>query len=323
MSMTKPGIPTEYGSELENPEFGISAPGERAGIAAAISLAVPVRPAAAAPASLREPSRWKTVPKSIAAGSSALAGRAAWALPFPLAVLALWWVASAFNWVPEQILPPPPLVFGNLRDMLVSGELSTHLAISSGRLFWGFLAGAGIGLPLGLIMGLWTPAREYLFPSFRIVAQVPILAWLPMLMMLVGIDEALKVIIIAKAVAVPIILNTCKGLEGVPTLWIEVAKVYRFNRRQLLKKVVAPAAFPQIWAGVRYGLTHGWLALVVVELLASSEGLGFLIVYGRQLFQLDTVLAAVVVVGTVGWSLDRFLAMTENRILRWRRESFL
>jgi sulfonate transport system permease protein len=196
------------------------------------------------------------------------------------------------------------------------------MRISAWRLFWGFVAGTGFGLPLGLVLGLWSPARDYLLPSFKIIAQVPILGWIPLLMMLVGIDEALKIIIIAKAVCVPTTLNTCKGMQGVPSLWIEVAKVYRFSRWQLLKKVVAPAAFPQIWAGIRYGLTHGWLALVVVELLASSEGLGFLIVYGRQLFQLDTVLAAVVVVGSVGWSLDKFLSLTEARLLRWRREAF-
>jgi sulfonate transport system permease protein len=321
--MTKPAIPTEYGSQLEKSEFGIFTPEVLVEPTEAVLPGEPPQPPVApAPAYALKPDRWKNAARFIADKASTLAGRAAWALPFPIAVVALWWVASALSWVPDQILPPPPLVFRNLVDLSVSGELSGHLAISFGRLFWGFMAGAGIGLPLGLLMGLWTPAREYLFPSFKIVAQVPILAWLPMLMMLVGIDEALKVIIIAKAVAVPIILNTCKGLEGVPTLWIEVAKVYRFNRLQLLKKVVAPAAFPQIWAGVRYGLTHGWLALVVVELLASSEGLGFLIVYGRQLFQLDTVLAAVVVVGAVGWSLDKFLSVTENRILRWRRESF-
>ena len=78
-------------------------------------------------------------------------------------------------------------------------------------------------------------------------------------------------------------------------------------------------AVAPIWNGIRYGLTHAWLALVVVELLASSEGLGFMIVYGRQLFQLDVVMAAVVVVGMVGFALDKLLVLIESRLLRWRR----
>ena len=96
----------------------------------------------------------------------------------------------------------------------------------------------------------------------------------------------------------------------------------KFTRAQLLRRVVFPAALPQVWGGVRYGLTHAWLTLVVVELVASSEGLGFMIVYGRQLFQLDIVLAAVVVVGVVGYALDRLLAVIEERLLRWRKEAF-
>jgi sulfonate transport system permease protein len=157
---------------------------------------------------------------------------------------------------------------------------------------------------------------------FKAFAQVPVLGWLPLLMLLVGIDEALKIILIAKAALVPIALNTCKGIQGVPTRYIEVAKVLRFTRWQLLSRVVFPAALAPIWGGIRYGLTHAWLALVVVELLASSEGLGYMIVYGRQLFQLDVVLAAVLVVGLVGYTLDKLLALIEKRLLGWRKEAF-
>ena len=118
---------------------------------------------------------------------------------------------------------------------------------------------------------------------------------------------------------VPVTLNTLAGVENVPPRYLEVARVLRLGTWQTLSRVVLPAAFAPIWTGVRHGLTHAWLALVVVELLASSEGLGYLIVYGRQLFQLDIVLAAVVVVGAVGWALDRAMATAEGRLLRWRR----
>jgi len=285
--------------------------------------ALPVRTVPHSPATARAEARtFKSPIPRILRSFAGRTARAAWGWPFPLTIFALWWLASARGWVPEQILPPPPLVYRNLADLFSSGDLAMHLKVSSVRLAWGFLAGSGIGFPLGLAMGMWSPARDYLLPGFKVVAQVPILGWIPLLMMLVGIDEALKIIIIAKAVCLPIALNTCKGMQDVPSALIEVAKVYRFTRAQMIRKVVLRAAFPQIWAGVRYGLTHGWLALVVVELLASSEGLGFLIVYGRQLFQLDTVLAAVIVVGSIGWSLDKLLSISEERLLRWRRAAF-
>jgi len=242
--------------------------------------------------------------------------------PFPLAVLLTWYLAAEFEWLPAQILPPPAMVAATFIDLMRSGELPDNLWISLWRVLAGFVAGGAGGLALGILMGLSPRAKDYLYPSFRMIAQVPSIGWLPLLMMLVGIGEALKIILISKAAFVPVALNTYKGLQGVPTRFIEVARVYRFTRWQLLAKVVFPAALPQVWSGIRYGLTHAWLALVAVELLASSEGLGFMIVYGRQLYQLDVVLAAVVVVGAIGYVLDKLLALVEQRLLRWRRDGY-
>jgi sulfonate transport system permease protein len=248
--------------------------------------------------------------------------RLALSLPFPLTVLIVWYIAARYEWVPAQILPSPTAVATTLADLAESGDLSSNAWISLLRVLYGFLLGALAGLGLGIAMGLSSTVKDYLYPSFRILAQVPSLGWLPLLMMLVGIEEALKIILISKATFVPVALNTYKGIENVSTQFIEVARVYRFSRRQLLAMVVLPGAIPSIWNGVRYGLTHAWLALVAVELLASSEGLGFMIVYGRQLYQLDVVLAVVVVVGTVGFMIDKALAMIEARLLRWRRAGF-
>ncbi|GGX83035.1 ABC transporter permease subunit [Massilia dura] len=242
--------------------------------------------------------------------------------PFPLAVLLIWYVAAEYEWLPPQILPPPSMVASTFIDLVRTGELPENLWISMWRVLAGFAAGGLGGLALGVLMGLSPTAKDYLYPTFRLIAQVPSIGWLPLLMMLVGIGEALKIILISKAAFVPIALNTYKGLQGVSTRFIEVARVYRFTRWQLLSKVVFPAALPQVWNGIRYGLTHAWLALVAVELLASSEGLGFMIVYGRQLYQLDVVLAAVVVVGAIGFALDKILALIEQRLLRWRTDGF-
>jgi len=244
------------------------------------------------------------------------------AWPLPLALLAIWWLAADQGWVAAQVLPPPETVWGALRDSIANGELWPNLQISLLRVLAGFAAGLAGGLLLGVAMGLSPTFKDYVYPLFKAFSQVPVLGWLPLLMLLVGIDEALKVILIAKAALVPVTINTYQGIAGVPSRYIEVARALKFTRWQMLSKVVFPAAIAPIWNGVRYGLTHAWLALVVVELLASSEGLGFLIVYGRQLFQLDVVMAAVVVVGLFGWLLDKGLALIETRLLRWRKEAF-
>ncbi|MDR3427495.1 ABC transporter permease [Silvimonas sp.] len=249
-------------------------------------------------------------------------GQVLLALPFPLALLLLWTLAARYQWVAPQILPAPTVVLSTLQDLFASGELSRNALISFWRVFYGFGAGASLGLLLGIGFGLSPTFRDYCYPLFRAIAQVPILGWLPFLILLLGLDEGLKVVLVAKSVMVPVALNTDQGIRNVPPQYLEVARIFRFNRWQWLSKVVLPAALPGIWSGIRYGLTHAWLALVAVELLASSEGLGFLIVYGRQLYQLDVVLAAVIVVGSVGFALDKVLALIETRLLRWRSNAF-
>ena len=244
------------------------------------------------------------------------------ALPFPLGLLLLWTVAAQLGWIAPQVLPSPQAVLATFIDLAQSGELLDNLGISLLHVLLGFGVGVAGGLLLGVAMGLSPLLKDYVYPFFKAFSQVPVLGWLPLLMLLVGIDEALKIILIAKAALVPIAVNTYKGIENVPARYVEVARVLRFSRWQLLWRVIFPAALPPIWNGVRYGFTHAWLALVVVELLASSEGLGYMIVFGRQLFQLDVVIAAVAVVGVVGYLGDQVLARIEVILLGWRRSGF-
>jgi sulfonate transport system permease protein len=239
-------------------------------------------------------------------------------LLLPATLLLLWSVASAKQWAPPQILPAPASVVDTLLEQVRSGDLFVNLGISLGRVIAGFAVGGAIGLVLGIAMGLSRTIEDYLHPMFKAVSQVPVLGWLPLAMMVLGIGESLKVAIIAHASLVPVALNALKGIRGVSRNYVEVAQVFQFSRRQLLTKVVLPAAVPSLFVGIRYGITQAWLSLVTVELLASSEGLGFMIVWGRQLFQLDLVLSAIIVVGAVGLLIDKSLELVESRLLRWR-----
>lgn len=250
-----------------------------------------------------------------------LGGKAV-ALLLPLALLLLWHTAVAREWVSAQILPPPGLVLQTFLDLARSGDLWFELSISLQRVLLGSLLGGLVGLALGLLMGLSRQVEAYLWPLFQALAQVPVLGWIPLLMMLVGIDEALKYLVIAKAVLVPMTINTFAGIRNIPASYLEVARVYRFTLLQRLRRVILPAALPSIFTGVRFALTKGWIALVTVELLASSEGIGYLMVDGRQMFQLDLVIVAMLVIGLVGLLMDKALALIETRLQRWQRQAF-
>jgi sulfonate transport system permease protein len=239
------------------------------------------------------------------------------ALAFPAVLVLLWEVSARFDLVPAQILPNPQLVAATFQEFIETGDLAFHARISLLRVVQGFALGAGAGLVLGISMGLSKRIRELVDPLFLAVVQVPALGWIPLLMLLVGIDEALKVIVIAKAAAIPVTINTYKGIRNVPRIYREVGEVLTFGPWLTLRRIVLPASVPSIFTGIRYGLTNAWLALVAVELLASSEGLGYLMVWGRQLFQLDLVIMAMIVVGVIGFVLDWGLGLVERRLQRW------
>lgn len=232
----------------------------------------------------------------------------------PAALLGLWFLGAAQGWISPQVLPPPAFVWETLRDLATSGELWLHVAASLQRVLVGFAAGALLGLALGSAMGLSRSVEAYLLPSFNALVQIPVLGWLPFVLLLVGIGEPLKYILIAKAALVPVALNTLQGFRQTPVSLREVGRVYGYTPRQQVLEIVLPHAVPTLFTGLRLGFTKAWLSLVVVELVASSEGLGYLIVYGRQLFQLDQVMAAVIVVGAIGYAIDRVLDWAERRV---------
>jgi sulfonate transport system permease protein len=240
------------------------------------------------------------------------------ALLFPAFLLALWSLTARLGWLPPQILPTPTEVGSALVDLARSGDLLRDTGISLLRVVEGFAVGCAVGLLLGIAMALSPRLEDHIRPLFTAFAQVPTLGWIPLLMLLVGIGEGLKILVIAKAAFVPVTLNTLAGVRAVPSHYAEVGALLRFTRWQMLNKLVLPAAVPPIFTGLRYGLTHSWNALVAVELLASAEGLGYLLVWGRQMFWLDTMMAAMAVIGIIGFLLDRIMATLERRLQRWR-----
>jgi len=229
----------------------------------------------------------------------------------PAVLFAAWYGVTAIHWLPEQILPAPGAVLAAFGTLIQDGDLMSNLEISLGRVAYGFAGGTLAGLLLGAGMGFSDSFARIVRPTFLAVSQIPILAWLPFFMLLLGIGEALKIVLVAKAVFTPVTLGTCAGIRAVPGRYLELARVLGLSRARTLRSVVLPAALPQLFSGFRYGLTHAWLSLVAVELLASSEGVGYLMVYSRQLFQLDVMVAVMLVIALVGLLLDRALALGE------------
>lgn len=240
----------------------------------------------------------------------------------PALLFALWWTAAERHWVAEQILPPPAFVWESLRDVLQTGELLGHVKFSAARVGWSLLIGGAIGLVLGFGMGLSRTFKAYVFPTFDVLAQLPVLGWIPLLIIFVGIEEPLKITAVSIAVVVPVALSTLNGIANIPKALLEVGRVYRFDAVQTITRIVLPAAAPSLFTGLRQGVMQAWLSVIFVELLSSSEGLGFLMAYSRSLSQIDMVIVAMLAIGVVGILIELSLRLIESRLQGWRRSAY-
>ena len=241
------------------------------------------------------------------------------ALIFPTLLIATWAIAGQQGSINPLILPSPQVVWASFVDLLLTGEIWLHLQISLARIAYGFAVGMLVAFALGIAMGLSKSVEQYIWPTFKAINLVPVIGWIPLLMLLVGIDEALKIILIAKAAMIPLTINIFKGIRNIPQAHLEVAQVYQLSPMTKFKKLILPGALVSFIGGLRLSLANAWGALVAVELLASSEGIGYLMVYGRQIFQLDVVMVTVFVIGLVGFSLDVIIRLIQRWSMPWQQ----
>lgn len=236
----------------------------------------------------------------------------------PLGVLGLWWFALHRRWVLPYQLPAPGMVLSALQEMLVRGELQQHLVATSGRTLIGYLLGAIPAVVVGVSAGLSQPVRAVIDPTIQGVRAVPSLAWVPLFLLWFGIGEPSRVLLIALGAFLPVYLNALAGVEGVDRRLVEVGRAYGLSPTAITARIVLPASLPAIFTGLRAGLSLAWMFVVAAELIAASNGLGFLLIDGQATMRPDRVLASIVAFAVLGRLSDAVLGSIERRALRWR-----
>lgn len=235
----------------------------------------------------------------------------------PLAILALLELLVRSGRVPDYLMPAPSQVLETIID-LSHGPLWQHIGISSLRVFSGFVIGGALALLIGTWVGLSKRAEAYIDPSFQALRAVPGLAWVPLLLIWLGIDEGSKITLISIGVFFPIYLNLVAGIRNVDRKLVEVGALYRFSNYQLVRFIFFPAALPYLFTGLRQGLSMGWLCVVAAELLAATKGIGYLLTDGRETSRPDLVLVAIILLAVMGKITDTALCFLEEKSLRWR-----
>ncbi len=234
----------------------------------------------------------------------------------PLLVLIIWWAVTEFTDVPPYRLPSPADVVNAAVDLAASGQLYRDIAISTQRVVQGFALGSLIGIVIGSLIGLSKNASILLSPTIGALRAVPSLAWVPLLVLYVGIGEPPKVILITIGAAFPVLTTLSIALRHVDRNLVELGRAYGLKPIGLLAAVQLPAVLPALVSGLRLALAQSWLFLVAAELLSSSMGLGFLLIDSGNNGRVDRIFLAIIVLAILGKATDALIGLLEKWLNR-------
>ncbi|UGY11400.1 ABC transporter permease [Phyllobacterium pellucidum] len=240
-------------------------------------------------------------------------------LTLPILLLILWEGSSRSGLVDPRFLPALEDVFLTAKRELIDNNLIGELGFSLFRNIAGFLLGSALGVLFATLLALSRVADALITPTFNGLKQISLLAWIPLISIWFGFGEQAKIVFVALAAFIPVVLNTYEGMRNVPADLIEVGDAFRFTPTQRITRIFLPSALPSIATGVHLGLIYSWLATVGAEyFLAVGPGIGGLIIAGRERFDMALVMVGVIILGIVGFILNRLAAKVENYLLRWR-----
>jgi sulfonate transport system permease protein len=241
------------------------------------------------------------------------------ALLGPALLLLYWTVLSVTGFLDPRILPAPWTAVTTAIDLIREGRLQEHLLISSGRALAGLALGTAAGVVLALVSGLSVLGGYVIDGLVQLKRGIPILALIPFMVLWLGIGEGMKISVIALAVFFPIYIQTHTALRAIDIRYVELAETLGLSRGDFLRRIVLPGALPGFLTGLRFAATSSWLALVVVEQLNATSGIGYMVTLARNYAQTDVMLVGLVVYAVLGFGSDALVRLVERRALRWRR----
>jgi sulfonate transport system permease protein len=237
----------------------------------------------------------------------------------PVALVAVWELASRIGWLSPKFLAAPSTAVLTGIELLSNGTLADHFLASAQRAYLGLGIGVAIGLAMALAAGLSRIGEASLDGLVQIKRAVPTLALIPLAILWLGIGEAMKVALIASSVLVPIYINTHAALTGIDIRHVELARSVGLSRGAFLREVALPGALPGFFTGLRLAVTTCWTALVVLEQINTTEGIGYLMNRARDYGQTDVIVVGLAIYAILGLGSDFAVRSWERRALSYRK----
>ncbi len=254
----------------------------------------------------------------------------------PVILITIWQVCAMTNLVNPHVLPSPLAVVtrwiaylapqesfakANLPwfAWLFSGELLTDAMGSMYRVIVGFLVGAGLALPIGLMMGASQRIYGWFNPLVQVLRPIPPIAYIPLSILWFGLGNPPAIFLIALGAFFPVLINTIAGVRQVDGIFIRAARNLGASQRVLFTDVILPASVPYILTGVRIGIGNAFIVVIVAEMIAVNNGLGFRILEAREYFWSDKIIAGMITIGMLGLAIDIVVSRLNNHLLRWHR----
>jgi ABC-type nitrate/sulfonate/bicarbonate transport system permease component len=233
----------------------------------------------------------------------------------PVALLALWWVVSAGS--ANFYFPPLQTIAETFVEVWVSPRILDDVVPSLARLATGYLAAVGLGVVIGIPIGLSRPLRNALEPVLEFLRAIPPPALVPILILFAGIGDAMKTLVIVSGCIWPVLLNTVEGVRGRDEVLDDVARCYRIRGFARLWHFIIPGASPQMFTGMRQALAIGIILMVISEMFAASNGLGFAIIQFERSFAVPEMWTGIIMLGLIGIILAQVFQLVERRMLAW------
>src|SRR5580692_10553904 len=241
------------------------------------------------------------------------------ALPWavPILLLIVWQWASSAGILPSRFLPSPRAVVRSFIELSASGELWTHVRVSTLRALSGFVVGGGLGLLLGLLTGSLRWAETLLDTTIQMVRNIPPLALIPLVILWFGIEESAKLFLVALGVFFPVYINTFHGIRSVDRGLLEMGRTYGLSGWSLYREIILPGALPSILVGVRFSLGLMWVILIVAETISARSGIGYMTMNAREFMQTDVMVVGILLYAILGKLADLLAKGLERYWLRW------